>query len=131
MDCKQAQEAILEALDAKTSFPTEHLADCAHCREFAQLQSSLDLQLGKILVAPPLSPAFRASLKKTVQHSSPRPWPESLPDIAHVTGCAVATILCAAMLPVPSSMVILSGAALTAVTYAMQCVVRGLMEEFN
>ena len=55
-------------------------------------------------------------------------WPDFLPDLAHLAGCAVATGVAAFVLPVPAASVILAGAAFTGVTYFLQTVLRTSLE---
>ena len=136
MDCFEAQEQILEAL--AESQPGEipfglksHLADCEICREFVEVQSSLDRQLTTLITAPVLSPTFRASLAKRVRREPLSAWPEFLPDAAHMVGCVCATVLCLAMLPFPAAPMIVAAGAFTLVTYFVQTAIRGSLETLD
>ena len=126
MDCREAQEHILESLSAPGL--EAHVATCEGCRAFSETQLSLDRQLSAILSAPPLSPAFRASLKNKIRHEPLTVWPDWLPDIAHLAGCAAATALSLAVLPFPKASVITASLAFTLVTYAAQAVARTSLE---
>jgi hypothetical protein len=133
MDCKKAQELILESL-AETQVAEDmpdlntHLAGCDTCRSFSEVQGRLDAGLGEVIVAPSLSPAFRASLMKAVRREPLSVWPESLPDVAHLAGGVFATVLCAPLLPFSVSEVMLGGLGFTLVTYLLQTVIRGSLE---
>jgi hypothetical protein len=136
MDCREAQEQILESLaetrpSAKTFDLESHLASCAACRTFSETQFMLDLQLSTAISKPPLSPTFRTSLMKRVRREPLSVWPEFLPDVAHLAGCGCATALCVALLPFPSGRVILAGLGFTLVTYFVQSVIRGSLEPWE
>ena len=130
MDCRKAQEQILEYLaetrpGANTPDLEAHLAGCEACRSFSETQFRLDLQLSAAISAPPLSAAFRTSLAKRVRREPVSVWPEFLPDVAHVVGCVCATALCLSMLPFAAGPVMLAGLAFTIVTYFVQAVLQG------
>src|ERR1044072_7183148 len=100
MDCREAQEEILEMFDGAPSAEVHaHLAGCPACAAFAARQSALDRDLAAMLEPPQLSPEFRSSLRRRIRREAPKLWPEALPDIVHVTSCLAATILCAILLP--------------------------------
>ena len=72
MDCRKAQEQILESLaepraGANTPDLDTHLAGCEACRSFSETQFMLDLQLSAAISVPPLSAAFRTSLAKRIR----------------------------------------------------------------
>src|SRR6266481_5352465 len=136
MDCREAQEQILESLaetksGAKTPDLETHLASCSACRRFSETQFRLDLQLSAVISAPPLSPAFRASLAKRIRREPLSVWPEGLPDVAHVVGCVCATALCLLMLPIPAGSVMLAGLVFTLVTYFVQAALRSSLEAWE
>jgi anti-sigma factor RsiW len=120
MDCRQAQEEILEMFDGSRSDEVHaHLAGCPECAGFATRQTALDRQLATMLEAPELSPGFRAALRRRIGSEAPKLWPEALPDIVHVSTCLAATILCAVLLPFGAPSVLVIGALVTAATYLL------------
>src|SRR6266481_4372099 len=136
MDCRKAQEQILESLaepraGANTPDLDTHLAGCEACRSFSQTQFMLDLQLSAAISAPPFSAAFRTSLAKRIRREPVSAWPEFWPDVAHVAGCVCATALCLFMLPFPAGSVMLAGLAFTLVTFFLQAVLRGFLEAWE
>ena len=126
MDCEEAQERILDGLEAAS-----HLAGCGGCREFALVQRALDRRLATALPVPVLGPEFRSALRKRIQREPYRLWPDSLPDLIHLGSCGAATVFCAVMLPFSAMSTLGIGAAVTAVTYVLQVVSRSLLEEMG
>jgi anti-sigma factor RsiW len=118
MDCRQAQEEILEMFDGSPAAEVHaHLAGCAACSAFFAQQTALDRELAAILEPPQLSAGFRAGLRQRIGEESPKLWPEALPDIVHVGSCLAATVLCAALLPFAAGPVLAVGATVTGATY--------------
>ena len=136
MDCGKAQQQILESL-AETrrgdnALDLEaHLAGCEDCRRFLDTQIKLDHRLRAAISAPPLSGAFRTSLEKRLRREPLSVWPEFLPDVAHVAGCAGATALCLSLLPFAAGQVMLAGLAFTVATYFVQAVLHGALEAWE
>ena len=128
MDCKQAQEQILES---NTPNVENHLAGCETCRRFLEIQTMLDVQLRASITAPPLSGEFRKSLNARIRRESVSTWPTFLPDIAHVAGCVAAIALCLWLLPFAAGPVILSGLAFTVATWFAQSLVQGSLETWD
>jgi len=131
MDCRRAQEEILEFIDERRTNGDEldaHLAGCEQCRGLLETQSALDRKLDAVLSPPALSPAFRTSLRKKLRREPLSVWPVFLPDLAHWVGCFVATVLCIALLPFSSGVVMFTGLAVTLVTYFFQSVLQGSLE---
>ena len=96
MDCREAQEQILESLTeprlgGNSAELDHHLAECDNCRRFFETQRHLDLQLGLAISAPPLSPQFRKSVMEKARREPYSIWHELLPDKAHWAGCVCAT----------------------------------------
>jgi len=136
MDCFEAQEQILEALDESRASGDSlglerHLGGCDACREFFEIQRSLDRRLTASIKAPALSSNFRESLAKKVRCEPLAAWPEFLPDAAHMAGCVCAIVLCLAILPFPPATVIAAGGAITLATYFLQSVVRSSFEIYE
>jgi predicted anti-sigma-YlaC factor YlaD len=133
MDCHEAQEQILEAIDvSRTNGDSlgleRHLAECEGCREFFAVQRNLDRRLTASITSPTLSPNFRDSLAKNVRREPLAAWPEFLPDLAHIAGCVFAIALCLTILPFPPTTVIAAGGAIAFATYFLQSVIRSLFE---
>ena len=133
MDCRETQESMLESLvepieTGRRQAMENHIATCENCRDFAELQHTLDTRLAAAL--PPACPSadFRAALRKRIRRDPVPVWPDFLPDLAHLAGCALATGVAAFVLPVPAVSVILAGAAFTGVTYFLQTVLRTSLE---
>jgi anti-sigma factor RsiW len=118
MDCKQAQEEILEMFDGSPAGDVQdHLASCPACAKFAARHTALDRELGALLQPPSLSPGFRTALRKRIREDSVKAWPEVLPDILHIVCCAIATLACAVLLPMAAGPVLAIGAGVTLITY--------------
>lgn len=118
MDCRQAQEEILEMFDGATSPDLEaHLAACRECAAFLARQAALDRELSAMIEPPALSPGFRTGLRERIRRESPKIWPQALPDIVHVGSCLAATGICAVLLPFGAGPVLAAGVLVTAATY--------------
>ena len=132
MDCPTAQDAILEALTiGQLEMHADlraHLATCADCARFAARQQALDARLSTALVAPHLSPSFRPALGARIRRERRRAWLEVAPDVVHFTSCALATAVCAWL--VPASMAVIVGAGITAAlaTYVAMAMMREALE---
>jgi anti-sigma factor RsiW len=106
MDCTQAQERLLDELDAPLE-PAErhevlrHLDDCERCGAFAALQRQLDAELRDGAPALVLDAGFRRRLGGRL--AVRQPWPEWLPELAYVVGAALATAASVLALPFPVS----------------------------
>jgi anti-sigma factor RsiW len=120
MDCREAQEEILEMFDGTPSAEIHaHLAGCPECAAFAARQSVIDSRLAAAFDPPELSPDFRSSLRRRMRTDAPRLWPEALPDIVHLASCLLATVLCAVLLPFGAGPVLAAGVLVTAATYVL------------
>ena len=127
MDCRKAQEEILESLAGGDVVPVEidaHVAACPDCAAFAAKQTALDIRLSVALKPPELSPAFRSVLRKRIRRETKRLWPEWLPDLVHFASCGLATLLCAFLLPFAATTILSIGAAVTIVAYLLMTAVR-------
>jgi len=106
MDCTQAQELLLDELNAPLE-PAErrealnHLDECGRCRAFAALQRQLDVELRDGVPALVLDAGFRRRLD--LRLAVRQPWPEWLPELAYVVGAALATVASVLALPFPVS----------------------------
>lgn len=128
MDCREAQEAILDMFDGATAEINTHVAGCAECSAFLARQSALDRELAEILQPPALSPNFRAALRERTRREPSRLLPHWLPDVVHLVSCAATTLVCAALLPVGAGPVIATGALVTAGSYVFILMMRMALE---
>lgn len=129
MNCEEARQVLMDSLDvsiaaARDPMAESHAASCDACCRFAALQRTLDARLAAAVPRVSLSPGFRSSLRRKLKPHTASAWPDSLPDIAHVVGCALAIALLVLFLPRYSSAVLVAGSAFTAVTYFLQSVLR-------
>jgi hypothetical protein len=129
MDCQETQESILDSL--VESLATErylsmenHLAGCETCSNFAKVHRTLDSRLAAAIPQGPISPAFRTALRKRIQRDPEALWPDFLPDVAHLAGCALVIALSVLLLPFNSRSVLLVGLVFTSGTYFLQAALR-------
>ena len=133
MNCEQARETLLDSLTESVRAEVrllmeDHIASCEACRRFAVVQRTIDARLTATVPAISLSPGFRSLLRERLDHCKVPSWPESLPDIAHLAGCALGIVLLLLILPQYSTTVLLAGSGFTVVTYFVQAVVRSSVE---
>jgi anti-sigma factor RsiW len=137
MNCEQMREGVLESFDAPISAEVRlaidhHLATCEACRRFARVQQMIDARLTEALPPPVLSSGFRRSLRQKLADDPVAPvWSESLPDIAHLAGCAFAIILLLVVMPNYSRTILVAGGGFTLVTYFLQAVLRSYLERIE
>jgi len=134
MDCHETQERLLDGFEGALSALEKgqldrHLAECAECARFAALQSRLDLRLQEAITAPQLSSGFRAALEARIVGQRLEPWPDWLPDLAHLIGSAVAIGSCALLLPVPVPVVLGTGVLVAFLTYSLQTMLVSALEQ--
>src|SRR5260370_28514640 len=118
MDCQEVRESILESLveplgAGQRQAMDSHIATCGTCRRFAEIQRVLDARLAAVVPAARLSAGFRKSLRERIRRDPLSAWPDFLPDLAHLTGCSVATGVSVFLLPLPAGPVILAGGGVT------------------
>jgi predicted anti-sigma-YlaC factor YlaD len=136
MNCEQARETLLDSLTEPARpevrlLMEDHIASCEACRRFAGVQRTIDARLTATVPAVSLSPGFRSSLRERLDHRPIPSWPESLPDIAHLAGCALGIVLLLLILPQYSRTVLLAGSGFTVVTYFLQAVLRSSVERLE
>jgi hypothetical protein len=136
MNCEQARERLLDSLIEPAGTEVQqhmedHLAGCEACRRFAGLQRSIDARLTTALTGVSLSAGFRSSLRERLDRRSAPIWPEFLPDIAHLAGCALGMVVLLLILPQYSRTVLLAGTGFTVVTYFVQAVVRSSVDRLE
>lgn len=132
MDCRTAQDLILDALAEPLARETKaaldsHLAECSTCAAFAVQQRAIDRSMA-MAPAPALSPTFRTSLRRRIrQEAASSRWSDSLPDVAHLMGCAAAVAVVAIVAPMQTGAIIAGGAAFTGITFFLQAVLRSFL----
>jgi hypothetical protein len=135
MNCETAREILLESLAgpiaADMDLMEDHIASCNSCQSFAEAQQSLDARLRAAVPVVSLSSGFRSSLRRTLEERHLWSWPEHLPDIAHLIGCALAIALLLFVMPQFSRTVLLVGTGFTVVTYFLQAVLRSSLERLD
>jgi anti-sigma factor RsiW len=134
MDCREAQERVLEGFDGALAPPEKsqlerHMAECPECAQFAVLQTQLDLRLNEAIVAPQLSDGFRAGLQAHIAQEPRERWPDWLPDLAHLAGSLLAIVSCTLLLPLPVPVVLGTGILVSFVTYSLQTLLVSALEE--
>jgi len=132
MECQDTQMSIVESFAEPLGAATqraldEHLMGCETCRRFSDTQTALDARLAAAFPPEHLSAVFRGTLKRRVRRHPSFAWPDFLPDIAHLIGCAVAVGASALILPQHREGVILVGAAFTCLTYFLQAAIRSCL----
>jgi anti-sigma factor RsiW len=134
MTCAQAEEHLLEAVDGKLPAGVQremerHVASCTACTAFAARLHAVDAQL--VAALPPLTaPASIAvAVRRQMRKDRSATLGDSLPDLIHLAGCAAATLVSAALLPVEASITLAAGASFTCFTYVVMAVVRWSLEQ--
>jgi hypothetical protein len=133
MTCAQAEEHLLDSIDEPLAAAVQravavHVASCAGCRQFAAQLHAADAKLSMAL-PPVVAPASIAAAVRHRQREDRRAaLAGNLPDLIHLSGCAVATILSAVFLPVGAPVTLAAGIAFTCVTYLMMAIVRSSLE---
>ena len=134
MDCRETQERLLESFEGLLS-PLEksqlegHIAKCPECARFAAEQSRLDVRLHETITAPQLGPGFRAALRARIAREQPEPWPDWLPDVAHLAGSGLAIASCALLLPLPVPVVLEAGVLVAFLSYSLQTLLVSALEQ--
>ena len=134
MDCRETQERLLESFESVLS-PLEkgqleqHVSECPECEQFAALQSQLDLLLHEGIAVPQLSSAFRAGLQARIAQERREPWPDWLPDVAHLAGSALAIGSCTLLLPLPVPVVLGTGVLVAFLAYSLQTLLVSALEQ--
>ena len=136
MNCEEARETLLDSLAGPIAAEIRlrmenHIASCESCRRFAEVQRSLDARFTAAVPVVSLTSGFRSSLRTRLNDRRSPTWPESLPDIAHLLGCALAMALLLLVIPQYSRTVLLVGTGFTGVTYFLQAVLRSSLERLE
>ena len=125
MDCRTAQQEILERLTRDTSAELDaHVAGCPTCAAFSAAQTELDRRLSRMLTPPDLSRQFRPALRRRMRSDTTRWLLDTVPDLFHFIGWAVITTACATLVPLDPGVVAATGAAAALLTYVLFAAVR-------
>jgi anti-sigma factor RsiW len=129
MNCDEAQAFLFDSLDRPTTEDRRldleiHLASCDACRALADTHRRLDARLRAAIPQLKLNPQFRMRLRARMRRRVE--WPDYLPDVAHLFGCAAAVGLLLVFLPEYRERVAMLGAGFTVVSYFSQAVLRGV-----
>ncbi|HTG92105.1 MAG TPA: hypothetical protein VL866_05940 [Pyrinomonadaceae bacterium] len=136
MDCEKVEEEILESIGASRSLMIQsginaHLGDCLACSSFAANQKSLDVLLSAMLTPPEMSREFRPVLLSRIRQEKMRSWSEVVPDIVHFVSCALATGLCAILLPFGLRAIFFAGIIATLITYVPMTIIRDSLQDIK
>ena len=136
MNCTEAEERILEALDStpdavRRDALEAHLAVCPGCRNFRETQLALDRALAECLAPPVPGPGFDARLMLAVKAGQASELWDLAPDLLHLAGGAAVTLAAAWTLPFDRAMVLAAGGAATASSYALLAWVRTWLSELD
>jgi hypothetical protein len=135
-ECEWIRAAILESFDepgALTRRPdiARHVRGCGSCEAFTRRHHELDTKLATSLSPPALGTSFRASLRRQIRRDIMGGWQERLPDIMHLSGCGVAVMIYAKLVPADRPMTLVVGMLGTLLTYAVMSVARGWLEDVD
>ena len=97
MPCRPFDDLILEycenALEPEDRGRVEaHVARCAECRAFLEMQSEIETALPRAIGKPALSPAFRQRLMRRVESEDEGRWGWVPPALDVIGTCSVAAI---------------------------------------
>jgi anti-sigma factor RsiW len=137
MTCDQAETLLFESIDTEPALRAadgsaralrSHLASCEGCAALAAQLSAVDARLSAAL-PPVFAPASLAEgVRRQVRRERLSALRESLPDFIHLAGCAIATVLSAALLPVDPPVTLAAGLTVTCFTYVVMAIVRSSLE---
>jgi len=133
MNCREAEELLLDSLDERVPDHVRrvlegHLSTCTSCSAFAASARAVDAQLTAALLPAVPPPSIATNLRTRIRRERRTAFNENLPDLIHLTGCGVSTILCAALLPVDPTVSLAAGVGFTCVSYVFMAVVRWSLE---
>ena len=136
MTCHEAEELLLESFDEPPVAVVRraldaHVAGCRACSAFAARLRAVDAELAAVLTPPAVPESLSAGVRTRVRRERIAALAESLPDIIHLAGCGVATVVSAALLPFDAPITIAAGLGFTCVTYVFMAAVRWSIESLN
>jgi hypothetical protein len=133
MTCQEAEELLLESFDEPAAPSVRraldaHVAGCRGCSAFAAQLRAVDAELAAVLKLPAVPASLAPGIRARVHRERITALAENLPDIIHLAGCGVATVVCAALLPLDTPITIAAGLGFTCVTYVFMAFVRWTIE---
>jgi anti-sigma factor RsiW len=133
MTCAEAEDQLLDSLDGRLPDQIRraldgHVAGCARCAAFAMRMQAVDEGLVAALPPPAVPPSIAAQVRTRARRERLSAIGESLPDIIHLAGCGIATVLSAVLLPIEAPITVAAGLALTSATYVVMALVRWSLE---
>ena len=133
MNCREFEDWILESLDLRLDgrregLLAEHVSQCDSCRRFQAVQHALDRGLVEHCVTPPLDAGLSAAVRHRAARESRGAIWDLAPDLLHLGGGAVCTLVTSWLLPGSSTMVLGVGLGLTVLTYLPYTFFRGAIE---
>ena len=136
MNCTEAEERILEALDSaldagRRDALEAHLDVCPGCRIFRETQLTLDRALAVRLAPPVPGPGFDARLMLAVRAGRAGELWELAPDLLHLAGGAVVTLVAALALPFDRAVILATGGAATGLSYGLFAWARMWLNEMD
>jgi predicted anti-sigma-YlaC factor YlaD len=134
MDCQAVRHAMLEALDdahdaTRSSGIDAHVAECAECQAFSRRLQLVDARLSRAFEPPEPRPALRAGVLRQIGREKRAAWLESLPDVLHFAGCAAATGISVAVVPVAALTTLAVGTTVSLFAYVAMCSLRSSLRE--
>jgi hypothetical protein len=136
MTCHEAEEVLLESFDEAPAPVLRraldaHVASCRPCSAFAARLRAVDVELTAALKPAAAPAALAPAVRARVRRERIAAVTDNLPDIIHLGGCAVATVICAALLPFDRAITIAAGLGVTCVTYVFMAAVRWSIESLD
>jgi anti-sigma factor RsiW len=133
MTCADVERALIEGFDDATTAERQqaielHLESCPSCMAVAVAQRSLDAKLSAALLPPMLSSSFRPALRRQIT-SSESLMTDALPDVLHLSGCALLTGFCVVTLPADTSVIVAAATFVTVASYVILTVMRNTLDE--
>ena len=136
MTCEEAEELLLESFDEAPAPVLRraldaHVAGCRQCSAFAAQLRAVDVELTAALKPADAPASLAPAVRARVRRERITAVTDNLPDIIHLAGCGVATVVCAALLPFDPRVTIAAGLGFTCVTYVFMAMVRWSIESLD
>ena len=136
MNCAQAEEYLLDAIDERLPADVRravdrHVASCAACATFAAQLHAVDTQLSAALPSIAAPASIAEGVRRQQRADRRAALVDGLPDLIHLAGCGIATVLSAALLPIDPQVTLAAGVAVTGFTYVVMAVVRSSLESVD
>ena len=133
MTCDQAEQLLFESFDDVLAVDPRraldrHLTSCPACAALAAQLRAVDARLSAALPPVTAPASIAAAVRQQVRRERLTALRDSLPDIIHFSGCTVATLLSAALLPVEASITVAIGITFTCFSYVVMALVRSSLE---